>query len=448
MTLMLRQGAAEEAWARRKALSTAACFLLIGFAAAATGCGNKVAQASRDLAAKITHESPSSANDPGPRSDSDEKRVYLDASLSMKGFVNPKAHSRFDEFIDTIGDVMTGCQLYKYGQAPPGPGGDDRGLTKRVRFGLELHRPEFYDLVYNPDDLLIEGLAGEEHPALSVLITDGVYSEPQGATSPPVVQAIQKWMDRGNAFGILILRSRFDGPFYSEGERRMLPRRVVEQRPFYAFVFSRTPDAFRDLREKLGQRLPDAQMQAVLFSDDAITCAPKLDAKQRGLYSSSAPPRSPYYWQMFSAELFARQNPARVRYDITCNVSPDYPVSDVALTPIPEYYRWERGAYKKADRVPAGFEAAPSAGAAPGVTVSLPKDTSSDYGFYHLGIVPSQKSLRPDIEGLSTRDDRPEAAGGRTFRFLEFVAALADTHFKTRLAPRAATAVFVTVENH
>jgi hypothetical protein len=198
----------------------------------------------------------------------------------------------------------------------------------------------------------------------------------------------------------------------------------------------------------LERRYSKSEMQSILFSDDAVSCVPKLDAKLKGLYSSSAPPRSPYYWQMFSADLFERQNPARVKYDITCNVSPDYPISELALDPTTEYYRWERGDYKKAEKVPAGFVASPSADAPPSVVINFPKDTTSDYGFYHFRFVPSQKSLRPEIEQLSTRDDRPESAGGRTFRFLEFVAALTDTHFKMRIVPRASPAVFVTIENH
>ena len=425
------------------------CVLLAGFVLVTSGCANKVVQASRTQAEKITANSPVPPRGSQSGSDSRQRRVFLDASLSMKGFVHPAEHSRFDEFLDAIGDVLPGCQLYKYGRRAGKSLGQEESLTEQVRFGSELHQPDFYSLAYNPDDLLIEQFNKEDPASVSVIITDGVYSEPQGGTSPPVVQAIQGWLDKGNTFGILILKSRFDGPFYSEHERAMLPRFSVAERPFYAFVFSPTVNAFNDLREKLSRRDPETPMQAILFSDEALSCAPKLDQKLKGLYAFSAPPRVPYYWQMFSASLFGQNDPVQIRYDVACSLSPDYPISELKFEVTSEYYRWEKGAFTKTDHAPTGFKVEPSNEASSaGFVVDFPRDLSSDYGFYHFKLVPSGQSLRNSIGELSTRDDRLEKNGGKTFRFFEFTASLADTHFKTHLAPRAAAAVFVTIENH
>lgn len=161
-----------------------------------SSCKSRVASASKALAASITRSRNSKA-EVKSSAEMTERRVYIDASLSMKGFVNPRNHSTFDEVIDELGDALPGCRLFKYGQRGQQPPQNAADLTTSTSFGLELHEPAFYDLSYNPDDRLIDQLAREDnsaHPVLSVLITDGVYSEPEGSTSPPVVGAIQRWL--------------------------------------------------------------------------------------------------------------------------------------------------------------------------------------------------------------------------------------------------------------
>ena len=452
--------------------------LVFAWAIVSCACGtNKVAQASRDLAADITRATSPQTGGPGPPTPVGQQRVYLDASVSMSGFVNPNKSSKFDELINELGDALPGCQLYKYGQRGAGtPGGnpaENPPIAEPVSFGLELHRPGFYNLSFNPDDQLIQQLADEGSPALSVLITDGVYSEPRGATSPPVVQAIQKWIEKGRPFGILVFRSDFEGPFYTERGRALLPKISIKGRPFYAFVFSPTDRAFRELQEKLVRRFPE--MRAILFSDDAVTCVPNLNERLKGSYSHKRPPETPYYWQMFDSSIFDRTNPVPVTYSVTCEVAPGYPVSELAFDMSVEYYRWTQGQLRKVEEgAPPGFrydppefkgeagaeakEAEPQANPAgqpakPAaqpltVTVYLPKDVSSDYGFYSLRLNASPKSYDPGIRELSTRDDRVEADMGRTFRFAEFISALTDVHFRARLVPKASPAVFMTVNNH
>ncbi|MEA2175513.1 MAG: hypothetical protein QOD00_3105 [Blastocatellia bacterium] len=436
---------------RRRARSTALCVLLALLAVIASGCSNNAARGSRDLAARITRDSSAQkGSSPAPPPASEERRVYLDASLSMKGFVNSAQHTQFDKFVEAIGDALPGCQLYKYGQKKGETNPNNPSLTERSRFGRELHAQDFYDRLYNPDDKLIGQLADEEHPALSVLITDGVYSEPQGATSPPVVQAIQRWMDRGNTFGIFILKSKFDGPFYSETNRRMMNGfPPINERPFYAFVFSPTAKEFKELRDGLSHAFSQAEMTTLLFADDAVTCTPKLDQHLKGLYSFSSPPQAPYYWQMFDEKLFAQQNPAQVQYSVNCTIAPEYPVSELNFEASSEYYRWDKGQFKKAEKAPAGFDAVPaSASSSSTLAVKFPKDTGSDYGFYYLRLIPSAKSLRQEIEDVSTPSDQTPSEADRTFRFRELIRPLATTHFKTHLAPQASPAIFVTVKNH
>jgi hypothetical protein len=451
-----------------KGLSVRLCLIVCALLST-IGCSNKASQASRDLAANITRSLPARTREQTPEISVEEKRVYLDASLSMKGFVNSEQHSQFDEFIEAVGDAMPGCQIYKYGlngnTAPKG-GSAKPNISERTNFGMELHRPDFYNLAYNPDDLLIEQLTAEDRPVLSVLITDGVYSEPQGASAPPVVQAIQDWMSKGRVFGVLTYRSEFKGQLYTERGRTFLPKNSVKARPFHAFVFSPTVRAFRELQEKLSKRFPE--MQTFLFSDEAVSCSPKINGSLKGTYSFKAPPEVPYFWQMFGPEIFGQSNPSPVGYNITCTIAPDYPAAELKFDLAHEYYRWDKTQFKKVETgAPTGFRYEPRQDAKkdvpvteakdarskpssspPDVVVYFPKDTGGDYGFYYLKWIASLKSLRPEIEALSTRDDRNPTDAGKTFRFYELMDALTEIHFKTRLASNASTAFFVTISNH
>jgi len=439
---------------------------LSGCAAISAGCSNRkaVAQASRDLAAEISRSSTPQFT-AASSEQAQEQRVYIDASISMKGFVNPTRHTVFDDFIEFIGDAMPGCHLYKYGEmGGPAPGNNQnasRLITEPVGFGLELHRPDFYSLSFNPDDVLINRLVNDERPALSVVVTDGVYSEPQGATSPPVVQGIQEWLDKGRVFGIFILKSVFNGPFYSERGRTMLPKLSVPSRPFYAFVFSPTETSLRELQEKLKQRFPD--MQSLVFADSAVSCVPVLNGSLKDTYSYRKPPQVEYYWHMFDSGLFARHNPAPVGYGVKCSTAVDYPISDFKLELATKYYRWGKGKFQEADGVPPGFKHdlqsgkdsdgsggtdAKSSDPTPDLVVYFPQDPGSDYGFYYFRLTASPKGLRPEITELSTRDDRQQKDADKAYRFYELISSLSEEHFKSRLAGKTSPSIFVTIQNH
>ena len=444
--------------------TTVAIVIVLAFCNTACREKKRVAQGSRSLAAKLSSV-PDRSPDP-TRSDIDEQRVYLDASISMKGFVNEKKHSPFDDLIEGIGDDLPGCKLYKYGQRGSEAPKSSAELIELTTFGLELHRPGFYSLSYNPDDRLIGELAKEDRSVLSVLISDGVYSEPKGSTTPPVVEAITSWINRGRVFGILVFKSSFNGPFYSERLRTILPTLSVSSRPFYAFVFSPTERGFRELEGKLRRRFPT--IQSILFSDESVSCSVDLDEHIKGIYSFAKPPSVPYYWQMFDVGLFAQKTPAEVGYHLRYILSPEYPATEFKADVTPEFYRWDKGDFKKVEGAPSGFsidvnpkktntgEKAPEEAAKqnkeasplPDFVVYYPKDSSSDYGFYRLRVNSSPKSLRQDIQDLSTRDDGVRENANKTFRIFELITALTDVHFKTRLAQRTSPEIFATVANH
>lgn len=451
------------------------CLMLF---AASCGEHSKAAVASCDLAEQVTQSSLTAG--PARPSTADERRVYLDASASMAGFVNQSSYSTFDYFIEEIGNALPGCHLYKYGQGGQQSLKSEGDLLRQISFGRELHNSSFYNLIYNPDDLLIEKLAIEEQPAFSVLITDGVYSESLGKTSPPVVDAIKKWLQKGRTLGVLILKSSFKGALYSERKRAMLKPVSISARPFYAFVFSPTEQEFRDLQEKLQGRFPD--MQTIMFSGNALSCAINFAEDQDWIYSSVQPPDASYYWQMFSSGIVEQDSSGIARYNFKARFSPEYPVEEFKLNVATDYYRWEQGQFTKIDNgLPSGFEVKAksilentepelkqtqniiasetndvgslmpedgSPDSPSNLVVRLPRDMSSDYSLYHLSLNLSVKSLRKSILDLSTRDDSVPENASKTFRFFELITALTDVHLKAQLAAKTSQSLFVTVINN
>ncbi len=429
-------------------------FFALFLALSGTGCQkSRVARASRDLAANIANTRTPTGVQVDEAIPIIERRVYIDSSLSMKGFVNAENHTTFDELLDEIGNALPGCRLYKYGQASNTAPPNVSELYTQIGFGREIHTPAFYSLAYNPDDRLIDSLTKDARPVLSVLVTDGVYSEPEGSTSPPVVDAIVRWMQSGRVFGIFAFTSSFNGPFYSERHRAMLPSFSIPARPFYAFVFSPTERAFTDLEEKLRPRFQN--IRSILFSKNVASITVTVPTGTRALYSFKSPPSSPFYWRMYDADLFSQTNSALINYNINYSISSAYPANQFKTDLNIDYYRWEQNKFRKIDTgPPAGFKYDRPAGAAiensaaSGFAVTLPRDTSSDYGFYDFKISASIGSLRPDLLNLSTRDDGVRENAGKTYRFFEFISAVTDVHFKTQLAAKVSPAVFVTVANH
>lgn len=425
----------------------------------------KVAQASQDLAAKITQGEKAQVLESKPSTTIEESRVYIDSSKSMAGFVDSNNHTKFDELLDAIGDDLPGCLLFKYGQLGETPPQEPSQLMKPARFGSELHDFGFYNLTYNPDDRLVEMLASEERPVRSVLITDGVYSQEEGSTSPPVVNAIQKWMQLGRTLGVFILRSRFNGPFYSELRRGFLPHVTVEDRPFYLFVFSPTIQGIKELQEKLQRRFPE--MRALVFSNDAIGTEIDWEDRPQEISLSAKPPSKGYYWQMFNRKLFAQRSLPTLTYTLRLAISQDYPATELEAEPVIEYYRWERTGFRKMDEgAPQGFNARiepesqarqtggqtsnkdePNKPAGIKLILNLAPDRSSDYGFYHFKVNFSVKDLQADILELSTRDDSRPINANKTYRFYEFMSSLSSIHFKAQLSAKVSRSLFVTVTN-
>jgi hypothetical protein len=402
-----------------------------------------------------------------------ETRVYIDASESMKGYV-AASDSSFMKVVEALGYAMPGCRLYKYGFA----GGQrhdasagQAAFAKEIRFSQDLRKPSFYDLGFNEDDVLIKHLAGEDPPALSVLLTDGVYSARNTELQSEVVKAVEEWMNKGRFFGILIFASPFDGRLYSENKRDWTEPVKVSARPFYAFVFSPTEKEFRNLREQLAAEVNIAGSLA--FPREAVFCTVTPQDKN-GLERKDGPPRHLFHLHMYNASVYGGGEQTQMSFDLRCTPAPDYPVAAFKPEPSLEAYTWQQDAFRKNERPPqftyqlaeqsaAGATATPSpaadGGAAPlptptaavrkqpNLTLTLGRDVTAGYSLYQLTFGLSGRALRPDIRELSTLDDAVIGEAGKTYRFYEFISSLTAMHLQDGKAIAAPPPVFIAVAN-
>jgi len=437
--------------------------IFIGLSLATVGCTSttrRVADASQELAGHLNGSSRPTQTAVSPHTPDAEQRVYIDASLSMAGYTREtNQQSVFDKLLDQLGYALPMCHVYRYGQAGKIAPKNVSELYTPTAFGHSLHNPEFYSLQFNPDDRLIEMLASENPAAFSVLVTDGVYSAPTGGTSPPVVEAMRKWMKRGLYLGILVFRSSYRGPFYSERKYGMLGSVTVSDRPVYAFVFSPTRQMFANLQEKLGHEFP--KMQTIFFSDDAVHCQVGMPSGNLPLYSDAQPPNVPYHWQMFGAAIFGSQAQARLPYDIAYDLKEYYPAGGISLDVGTQYYRWIKGPFEvepgarpqiacdiHADKPSGTTSLATPAKCAFKITPVLARDAAANYSFYAFKVNASVSSLRDEIRQLSTWDDSLPQNANQTYRFYEFVMQITNVHFQTVLAQENSPWIFVTVKNN
>jgi hypothetical protein len=419
-----------------------------------------VADASQELAGRLNSSFHPTHTTFSPHTPDAEQRVYIDASLSMAGYTREtNQQSTFDKLLDQLGYALPMCHVYRYGQAGKIAPKNVWDLFRPTAFGHDLHNPDFYSLQFNPDDRLIEMLASENPAAFSVLVTDGVYSAPTGGTSPPVVEAMRKWMAQGRCMGILVFRSAYRGPFYSELKYGMLGSVSVTDRPVYAFVFSPTRRLFTNLQEKLGHEFP--KMQTIFFSDDAVHCQVGMPSGNLPIYSEAHPPTIAYDWQMFKAAIFGPQAQAKVPYDIAYDIKEYYPASGISLDVGTQYYQWIKGPFEEvepgarpeiacdiiADKTNRTTPLATPAKCAFKITPVLVRDAAANYSFYAFKVNAKVSSVRDEIRQLSTWDDSLPQNANQTYRFYELVTAITNAHFKTVLAQENSPWLFVTVMN-
>lgn len=424
--------------------------------ALACSSADQVSEKSKRLAHDLSQRPADAGEAPASSpSSSARPRVYIDASLSMSGYVlgTPGGRTTFETFLDKLPEYMPGCEAYKFGQ------GGEQELLSPASFDMRLHSPGFYDLIYNPNDALIRQIDSDPQPPLSVILTDGVQSDSPGQGNPPVVDAISEWMNKGRTFGLIVLRSDFSGPLYSERLRtwirdgRRLTRFNIPARPFYAFAFSPTSHEFDELLGKIKRDFPEAS--AVVFRDDSATCQISAGEKARQPYGRSDPGRSGFLWQRFNSDLFSGSaTPAELRYEVSCRFRPDYSLGELSLTADAGCHAWRGNDFDRAPaRPPDGFtceldagDARDSSQSAP-LRVAVTRDGRSEFSFYRIKVNAAVRYLRDDIRELNTEDDGDPQNGQKTYKLSSLIIALTEAHLKTRLAGRVSPALYLTIGN-
>ncbi|MFL6335834.1 MAG: hypothetical protein ACJ754_21195 [Pyrinomonadaceae bacterium] len=183
----------------------------------------------------------------GGVSDSIAVDVYLDATLSMKGFIVPGVSSNYERTLQLLeraaqkGWNHGTATFYKFGTRIDPVGG--RGY-------LEGSRPDFYT---NPDlyrRTFIENVIDAANPDnLTVVVTD--LFQNAADVSLLTRKLKEKYLEKGLAVGVLGVRSHFDGTVYDVGIRNYsFPYKSGSEqaerfRPFYVLILGRHPDVAR-----------------------------------------------------------------------------------------------------------------------------------------------------------------------------------------------------------
>jgi hypothetical protein len=417
-----------------------------------TACKSDISDKTRALAQAFEQKSLQNGRiTPLPSSTENSRaKVYLDATLSMSGYVTGQAdnQTQFDIFVDKLGDYLPSCRIYKFGQ------GQNQDLLTPAHFDRSVHTPAFYNLTYNPNDALIRQINSEEELGLSVIVTDGVQSDDPGQGNPPVVEAIVEWLKKGGTFGIFVLRSSFKGPFYSEHLRTWIRNENgsskfdIAARPFYAFVLSRSPHEFNELRSKILKDFPETRV--VVIGDNSITCHITDSSSGPNLYGKGAP-----HWQWYR-NLFGRNQTAKLDQKVECKLDPEYSASRLSLTAQVTTCQWNGGDFTRTEAPTATgsdfvYEQVNTASSSSTqnllLKATLVPDTRSLITFYRIRTRADISDLRPDIRDLNTEDDSDPRNTEKTYRLSSLIIALTEAHLKTFVREQSLPRLYLTVEN-
>lgn len=272
-----------------------------------------------------------------------EKRVYLDASKSMRGFAGHGGN--FDRLLGELGYLMGDPKVYKFGSRTKDSALRYSELVQPTQLGQEQRSPDYYDLIHNPDDVLFSELSQRGRETLSVYISDGVYSAADARAGSKVITPLSQWFGKGRVLGIFALQSPFKGSFYSEkscsetrGQRCWLEQVNVGKRPFYVFVFSPDEDTFRKLQTDMKSKFKD--LITLTFLDHSIT-SDGLGLPENDSIYDSGKQADGYYWQMFTSKLFDADGPPTLHFDLRYVIDQEYPLKKLSCRVSAKYYAWD-----------------------------------------------------------------------------------------------------------
>jgi len=182
-----------------------------------------------------------------PLGESKETEVFLDDSLSMRGFLSSKekiGETKYCRFLNAlrastiIGDVKFYRLSVNWGQGASKPSFSEVNLYDAT------HNTDFYDKQYTEIRPLIKYFSSEVKKGKNksyVIITDGIESSEQETNLIDVSKDVFGVVDENYSFEIIGIESEFEGYVYPSEELRTVgwySSAKLGERPFYAFIFS------------------------------------------------------------------------------------------------------------------------------------------------------------------------------------------------------------------
>lgn len=173
--------------------------------------------------------------------------VYLDATLSMKGFIVPGLSSYYQQTLPLLESAVGrawptgGVRFYKFGTKV-------EELTGRRH--LDAARQDFYgDASLNTKTYIENVIDGADPEELTVIVTD--LFQDKSDVNLLIAKLKDKYINSGHAIGILAVRSQFSGTVYDVGVNNYSFQYQTNQtdpntfRPFYSLMLGRHADVQR-----------------------------------------------------------------------------------------------------------------------------------------------------------------------------------------------------------
>jgi hypothetical protein len=172
-------------------------------------------------------------------------RIYVDCSESMRGFA--AANGIYAKVFDDIADLLAASagvatKARYFGFGPTIVEYTNRGDRWFQRAG---RTPAEYSYPHTDIGMVIgEVVAWQSPPEVALLVTDGVQSMPELAGNTPLITETSRWLSWGYEFGIIAVRTSFNGEAFSEAAGDAKMGTYTGGRPFYVFVFATNRGAY------------------------------------------------------------------------------------------------------------------------------------------------------------------------------------------------------------
>lgn len=344
-------------------------------------------------------------------------RLFLDATRSMEGFTGgPQEFTEFDGVLARIATQLGIDRVVLFGETEA-----RNGLYRGVPFSPNLHEPQAYDGLNNPDYCLVTDLT-EGPVGVSLYLTDGVQSSGVYGPQAPMVRVLRAWLESGRGLEILALSSSFSGPAWSEQRKAWIGRADIDARPFYLFIFASSPADAHDVLARLRPLFAEASVR-LSFTPDPVSCFVDLQYVQ-GHYQLNPEYNWIYYRRPRPSpddrKLSERLEPGAVQ----CRFSESYPLQSMVAANSVRFYGWEgrrdgfNGPVSPPPSTTVRTDSVLSSsmnGALIPIRVQLP--LMYGIGMYAVDLEVTPGRIRADVASLSTDSDSDLADFEQTYRF-------------------------------